>query len=207
MYRCEHYSAPFNKAHLINFDVGNGLYNIKYLEALFDGNPEIIHQIESEGSSIGFDPATPCTTVSNISSVKVNCCESSIESFVSHSISLIACNHHDELGQPVIAQMLQLCCSSKFHIFELLEEFHSECPQVPVVCRYPHTHPIPLPTKTPSLIRSQILSLLESLDQDLPDLTPCRFLRHPTVCTYFNQRLPDVPNPTLSDHAKMLVTV
>ncbi|KAJ7261653.1 hypothetical protein C8J57DRAFT_1634758, partial [Mycena rebaudengoi] len=68
-----------------------------------------------------------------------------------------------------------------------------------VVCHGAHTHPIPLPIKTPPSIRDDIFELLKTLDHDLPDLTPRRFLRHPTTNTYLHKRLPGIPNPTLLD--------
>lgn len=90
-------------------------------------------------------------------------------------------------------------CKSKFRVYEPWEEFRRECPKIMVVCSGQHDHPLPLPTKTPPSIRSELLKLLKSLEHDLPDLTPRRFLRHPAVCAYIHSRLPDIVNPQLSD--------
>ncbi|KAJ7122723.1 hypothetical protein C8R46DRAFT_1238174 [Mycena filopes] len=62
-----------------------------------------------------------------------------------------------------------------------------------------HTHPIPLPTKTPPHIRDELFDLMINMDHDLPDLTPRRFLRHPTTDSFLRKRLPGVHNPTLLD--------
>lgn len=41
--------------------------------------------------------------------------------------------------------------------------------------------------------------VLRSLDMDLADLTPRRFLRHPIVKAFLRSLLPDITQPTLSD--------
>ena len=40
---CEHYHPKGTTNHLINFDVGSGLYDTKYLKVLFLGNDEEVH--------------------------------------------------------------------------------------------------------------------------------------------------------------------
>jgi hypothetical protein len=98
-----------------------------------------------------------------------------------------------------MAEMKRLPCQSRIRIFEPLEEYRSVCSKVLVVCHGEHPHPIPQPLKTPPLIRLQIFKLLESLGQDLADLTPRRFLRHTSVCAYLRNVLPHTLHPTLSD--------
>lgn len=53
--------------------------------------------------------------------------------------------------------------------------------------------------KTPPPIRAEVFELLETLDQDLPDITPRRFIRHPVVFAYLRKRLPALMHPTLAD--------
>ena len=74
---------------------------------------------------------------------------------------------------------------------------------------------IPLPSKTPPVLRTEILDLIKTLRHDLPDLTPRRFLRHPAVLAHLRNRFPDVPNPTLGglhpslanrDHLRAYIT-
>ena len=70
-----------------------------------------------------------------------------------------------------MAEMKCLPCQSCICIFEPLEEYQSVCSKVLVVCHGEHPHPIPQALKTPLLICLQIFKLLESLGQDLADLT------------------------------------
>jgi hypothetical protein len=84
-------------------------------------------------------------------------------------------------------------------MYEPLEEYRRSCSRILITSRGEHTHPIPLPTKTPPPIRAEILHLLKTLDEDLPDLTPRRFLRHSATQLYLRQRLPHLRYPTLID--------
>jgi hypothetical protein len=97
-------------------------------------------------------------------------------------------------------KMLHMSCRAKFRIFEPVEECRSSCPFIFVISKGPHPHPIPLPQKTPPVIRTELFRLLESLDDDLADLTPRRLLRHPVIKAYLANRFPasSVP-PTLSN--------
>ena len=94
---------------------------------------------------------------------------------------------------------MNLSCETKFRMYEPLEEYRQECPYILITVKGEHPHPIPLPQKTPPAIRSDIFNLLASLDEDLPDLTPRRFLRHSTTKVYLRQRFPGVLQPTLID--------
>ncbi|KAJ7860589.1 hypothetical protein B0H14DRAFT_3445994 [Mycena olivaceomarginata] len=58
--------------------------------------------------------------------------------------------------------------------------------------------PIPLPEKTPQRVRQQILELLGTLRQDLPDMTARRFLRHPALKSFLMKMFPHISLPTLS---------
>ncbi|KAF8584191.1 hypothetical protein K439DRAFT_1633760, partial [Ramaria rubella] len=46
------------------------------------------------------------------------------------------------------------------------------CPYVLLVCRNPHSHTNPTPTKTPQAIHDVFTSLLEALEWKLADATP-----------------------------------
>jgi hypothetical protein len=111
----------------------------------------------------------------------------------------IAAQHRGEDGRILKAKMERLECNSRMRIYVPWAEYRHACPKMLVVCWNEHTHPIPLPTKTPPSIRQEILLLLESLQNDLPDLTPRRFIRHPTTNAYLRNRLPLIRNPVLSD--------
>ena len=60
---------------MCSYEVSSGLYDVDYLEALFDGNEQEIAQIEKSAQSNGFGPLTSCTTVWNYSTIKVQCRE------------------------------------------------------------------------------------------------------------------------------------
>lgn len=113
---------------------------------------------------------------------------------------MLAFDHRDDsTGQLRQQKMQHMPCAATYHLFEPLPESRTACPWSLVVCRGVHTHPIPIPQKTPPFIRQQVIQVLESLDHDLADLTPRRFLRHPVLKTYLASELPDVRNPTLCD--------
>jgi hypothetical protein len=110
-----------------------------------------------------------------------------------------AYEHRDSDGKLGLAEMAHLSCRCTFRCFEPLEEYRRTCPKILVVCRGGHTHPIPLPTKTPPAIKAELFALLKCLDTDLPDLTARRFLRHPATAGYLRKRLPEIDNPNLAD--------
>lgn len=112
---------------------------------------------------------------------------------------LTACEHRDQSGHLIMAEMKHLECRSTVRVFEPLEEYRSACPRVLVVCHGAHLHPITQPCKTPPLIRLRIFKLLESLGTDLADMTPRRFLRHTTVRAHLQESFPQNLHPTLSD--------
>jgi hypothetical protein len=72
--------------------------------------------------------------------------------------------------------MMNLSCGTKFRVFESLEEY-----AILVIIKGEHPHPIPFPQKTLPVIRAEIFKLA-SLEEDLPYLTPQRFLRHSSDC-------------------------
>ncbi|KAJ7867739.1 hypothetical protein B0H14DRAFT_3132843 [Mycena olivaceomarginata] len=109
-------------------------------------------------------------------------------------------DHRDELGRLIQLPMKLLTCGVKFVVYEPLEQFRQACPYVLLVCTGDsHPHPIPLPRKTPRQIQDDIAQLLKSLDGDLADLTPRRFLRHPILRAYLQQKFPQIPTPTICD--------
>jgi hypothetical protein len=110
-----------------------------------------------------------------------------------------ACEHRDTDGKLILAEMTHLDCYCTFRCYEPLEEYRHDCPRILVVCRGGHSHPIPLPSRTPPSIRLEVFDLLKSLDMDLPDLTPRRFLRHSVTIAYLQERLPEVHHPNLAD--------
>ncbi|KAH7917224.1 hypothetical protein BV22DRAFT_1026787 [Leucogyrophana mollusca] len=182
--QCEHHDRQKTVDHFFSYNIGNGLYDIEYLEALFQGD---VHS-DDDNNDMDYSherrkPEKVCTTVANFSSIKVAC----------------PCEHYNGHGELTLAEMERMPCNSITRMYEPLVEYRSKCPRILVVCRGPHSHPIPLPTKTPPAIQAELMSLLKSLDQDLPDLTTRRFLRHPIIQSYLRHRLPALPYPAMSD--------
>jgi hypothetical protein len=79
--RCEYYSTQHGgtRDHLCSYKVSMGLYDVEYLEALFDDDKEAITQIEGSACKSGFGPLVSCPTAWNNSSVKVHCREQQFE--------------------------------------------------------------------------------------------------------------------------------
>ncbi|KZP19049.1 hypothetical protein FIBSPDRAFT_955798 [Athelia psychrophila] len=188
--RCEHFSSRLggSRDHLFSYAPGNGLYNLEYIEALFDNDHDTIRKFEAAAQASGFGPLATCTSIANHSSIKVNC----------------PCEHRTADGDLDLGVMLHLKCQSTFRCFEPLEEYRRVCPRVLIICRNEHTHPIPLPTKTPSTVRLEVLELLKSIRQDLADLTPRRFMRHSVTQVYLQKRFLNTQHPCLADlHASL----
>lgn len=106
--------------------------------------------------------------------------------------------HRDQDGVLGHHPISRLECTVKYRITMPIEEERLNCPYILITSRGVHEHPIPLPEKTPKLIRTEIMTLLETLREDLPDLTARGLLRHPSLKTYLYARLPDIRHPTLS---------
>ncbi|KAK6974428.1 hypothetical protein R3P38DRAFT_3331676 [Favolaschia claudopus] len=181
---CEHYIPGTSKDHFHDLSIGNGSYDVEYIEACLTGDLEEATRIEEEARDCGYGPLIECTTVANFSTQKAYCP-------VPHRSDT-----EDSLIQPLLEHMP---CTSKFRVYEPVSDARSTCPFILLVTSGEHTHPVPLPTKTPPRIRAQLFALLEEMDEDLPDLTPRRLLRHPILKAFLSKALPNVLNPTLAD--------
>ncbi|KAJ7095129.1 hypothetical protein B0H15DRAFT_798446 [Mycena belliarum] len=133
--------------------------------------------------ALGYGPLVECTTVTNVSSQKPIC----------------PFDHRNENGELVQPLMKRLECQVKFRVYEPEEEYRSRCPYILITSSGAHTHPIPLPTKTPPSVRSQVFQLLDDLAEDMPEITPRRFLRHPQVKSFLAAKFPHIKHPTLSN--------
>lgn len=107
--------------------------------------------------------------------------------------------HRDENGALIQPILERLPCNSKFRVYEPEEEYRAHCPYILLVTFGEHTHPVPLPTKTPARIQKKLMDLLENVGDDLPDLTPRRFIRHPLLKSFLSHQYPDVISPMLAD--------
>ncbi|KAJ7693792.1 hypothetical protein B0H16DRAFT_1352014 [Mycena metata] len=176
---CEHYSSE-NKDHLVFTSIADGSYDMGYLEALFNDDLEEIKSIEGAAS-----------TVCNVSVQKTLCRRSYRHIYCSF-------DHRDSTNILVQHPMIRLECKCVFRTYEPLEEYRDDFPFVLIVSKSVHPHPIPLPSKTPPKIRAELMELLPRFQEDLPDLTPRRFLRHPILKAHLSLKFPDIPNPTLT---------
>ncbi|KAJ3859292.1 hypothetical protein EV359DRAFT_75667 [Lentinula novae-zelandiae] len=164
--KCEHHSRLNNRDHFFDNTVGNGRFNVEYLEAVLTNDEEEVDRIESEALLDGYGPRTSCQVVMNNTAQRLTC----------------PWNHRSDtdgaLKQP---GLISMGCSCTFREYEPLEEYRSFCPYVLITSKGPHSHPIPLPQKTPTKVKLELTSLFEKLEVDLADLTPRKFMRHPIV--------------------------
>ncbi|PPQ81257.1 hypothetical protein CVT24_012240 [Panaeolus cyanescens] len=111
-----------------------------------------------------------------------------------------AFDHRDSNGL-LYQPMLERCeCNVKVRYYIPCNDYRSDCPYILVTIQGTHSHPIPLPEKTPLAIKRKILGLLDSMQDDLPDLTARKFLRHPVVKAYLQATFPSATHPiTLAD--------
>lgn len=65
----------------------------------------------------------------------------------------------------------------------------TNCPQVVVVSHNPHSHPPPLPVKTPFPLIQLFRALLLQLDWKLADATPCRIMLDSGFMQRFRQAI------------------
>ncbi|KAJ6495977.1 hypothetical protein C8R45DRAFT_1052650 [Mycena sanguinolenta] len=84
-------------------------------------------------------------------------------------------------------------------VFEPKEDYRKDCPFLLIVSSGVHPHPVPLPTKPPPKIRTELMEILGSLAEDLPDIMPRRFICHPIVQSFLTSKYPLLVYPTLAD--------
>ncbi|KIK91467.1 hypothetical protein PAXRUDRAFT_34934 [Paxillus rubicundulus Ve08.2h10] len=66
---CEFYDEKGIRDHLVHYGPESGEYDIDYLQALFNEDMDEINAIELEAQQCEFDPAAPCPTIMNHTSV------------------------------------------------------------------------------------------------------------------------------------------
>ncbi|KAJ3925577.1 MAG: hypothetical protein NXY57DRAFT_967582 [Lentinula lateritia] len=180
--KCEHYSNQA-RDHLFDYTVGNGSYHLEYLEAVLTEDEEEVERIETEVEMKGYGPRTACHNVMNFSSQRPIC----------------PFSHRDTKGVLKQPRMKQVQCSCIFREYEPVAEFRTTCPYILVTSKGPHSHPIPLPEKTPHAVKVELYDLIKRLDIEMADITPRQFLGHPIVKSYLTSRFPLLHNPMLSD--------
>ncbi|KAJ7480618.1 hypothetical protein FB451DRAFT_1446525 [Mycena latifolia] len=151
---------------------------LEYLEAYFHEDQEELDRIENAALAMGYGPVPSRT------------------SLLKDCIA-VAHDHWDDEGHLIQPTLIRLECEIKFIMYQPVEEHRQACPYVLVISSGVHDHPILLPQKMPQHVREQISAILKSMDDDLPDMTPRRFLRHPLVKSYLQGQFPNLFNPTL----------
>ncbi|KAG6819294.1 hypothetical protein H0H93_013296 [Arthromyces matolae] len=177
---CEHYTRQ-SRDHYVQYL--HGCFDIQYLEAYFNEDTEEMDRIEEEAHSLGYGPLITCNNYANITSQRSHC----------------PSEHRDERGNLYQPELLSLSCDVKVRCLIPLPKYRIICPWILITLKGVHHHPVPLPQKTPSRIRAEVLQLLRSISEDLPDLTPRRFIRHPVCKTYLTSKFPNILLPTLID--------
>ena len=159
----------------------SGLYDLDYLQALFNNDQEEISTIENEAEQYGFNvSASQCSVVVNHTSVRVMCRELINQLIqISHDANDVVTSARDHVninGHVELSKMISISCKSQFRIYQPVPKCRQACPKVLVVCTGAHSHPVPLPVKTPSSVCSKIFELLQNMNHDLPNMTSHRFL-------------------------------
>ncbi|KAF6748810.1 hypothetical protein DFP72DRAFT_819855 [Ephemerocybe angulata] len=182
--RCEHYSSTHNRDHRFDWSPSEDIYDLKYLEALFDNNRDALKDIEEDLELFhNLGPLAPCSYTMNNSSVRVHC----------------PSPHRGSDGLLVKAEMANIGCAVKFRVYRPAEREREKCPRVLVISMGEHTHGIPALTKTPPHVANEMRELLNLISDDLADLTPRRLIRHPVTLAYLKQKFPKSDVPLLSD--------
>ena len=182
----------------------SGLYDLDYLQALFNNDQEEISTIEDEAEQYGFNvSASQHSVVVNHTPVCVMCHELINQLIqISHDANDVVTSARDHVninGHVELSKMISISCKSQFRIYQPVPECRQACPKVLVVCTGAHSHPVPLPVKTPSSVHSKIFELLQNMNHDLPNMTSCCFLQHPTVIQFLAGQFPNIASPSLSD--------
>ncbi|KAJ7815793.1 hypothetical protein B0H14DRAFT_2264779, partial [Mycena olivaceomarginata] len=175
---CEHYSRR-TPDHWADFAIQDAGYDADYIAAYFLGNTAELARIEQAAAQQNIGPLAFCDTVRNYSAQTLHCP-------VDHRVG-------EHLTH---AELCHIECDVKYRIWYPADR--QQCPYVLVTSKGTHQHPIPLPEKTPQRVRQEILDLLRSLRQDLPDMTARRFLRHPALKIFLMNKLPHLATPTLT---------
>ncbi|KAE9392665.1 hypothetical protein BT96DRAFT_1023443 [Gymnopus androsaceus JB14] len=187
LFRLDFEGNPYiqlNRDHFFDNTIGNGRFNLEYLEAVLTADQDEIERIESEAQLEGFGPKTMCHTALNNSAQRHSC----------------PSTHRDvsdgTLKQPLL---ISLECHCVFREYVPWEEYRPFCPYILITSKGVHSHPIPLPEKTPRLVKVELEKLFRQLEVDLADMTPRKFMRHPIIQSYLSTRYPMFRNPVISD--------
>ncbi|KAK7053091.1 hypothetical protein VNI00_004412 [Paramarasmius palmivorus] len=179
--QCEHYHYRNSRDHTCR-SLPRSKYELDYFAALFYDTKSVIAHYENAMEQEGFGPLAPCTTVRNFTRQSNKCP-----------------NHHRQAdGKFYMTLLDQLPCESTFEVYQPHAEYRRKCPKILVICRGPHSHPIPISCKTPTSVRSRLIAFFKTLD-DLPNLTARRLIRSDSAKVFLQKELPLLNHPTFID--------
>ncbi|KIJ37807.1 hypothetical protein M422DRAFT_259670 [Sphaerobolus stellatus SS14] len=179
--QCEHQKKG-HRAHLYLCNLQE--IDSVYLEALFCGNMETIHKYEEQAHAGGFGPLVSCDVVCSAREQKTLCL-----SF--HR------NKDGKLTRGVIEHITK--CPARFEFY--YPNNANDCPFIAVICRNPHSHSNPIPSRTPRIVRRLLEGLLSKLGWRLADATPRRLHMESSFLMGLRKLLgwSELRDPTLSD--------
>ncbi|KAI0054384.1 hypothetical protein BV25DRAFT_1949705 [Artomyces pyxidatus] len=156
--QCE-YRRKNARCHLHLADLTS--FDNRYLKALFDADTVELDKLELAAQARGYGPRAPCNYTEPSRSQRQQC------PYWHRSKDGILMK--GELDQATI-------CSAVFDIYIPHEDYRVLCPFVVISCRNPHSHPPPVPTKTPRPILDALFSMLEAMQWRLADATPRKIM-------------------------------
>ncbi|KAG0704065.1 hypothetical protein DFH29DRAFT_997951 [Suillus ampliporus] len=173
--QCEHFS-PSQRAHLVLRNLQE--YDIPYLHALLDVDQQQIHVFETRAQSFGYGPLVPCRFAASPVEQKQLCrkyfspaTRSSL--IVTSPQHIGTCDIDGSLRQGVLQKWAHKCQTT--YVIYVPNDLQ-DCPHVLVISHNPHSHPPPMPVKTPPPILRCFESLLLHLEWKLADATPRRIM-------------------------------
>ncbi|KIJ43706.1 hypothetical protein M422DRAFT_252950 [Sphaerobolus stellatus SS14] len=126
-----------------------------YLEALFLDDWPTISSYERQAQATGFGPLVPCTVICSAREQKMLC-------------SKFPRTQEGKLTRRKIEHVTD--CPARFEFYYPNDPF--DCPYIAMVCRIPHSHPDPFPSRTPRATKEILDDLLLKLEWRLADATP-----------------------------------
>ncbi|KAJ7636168.1 hypothetical protein B0H17DRAFT_1149566 [Mycena rosella] len=139
--------------HWADFNIDQVQYNIDYIAAVFTGDMQALARIEEPTTEENHGLLAPCTSIANYSSQRINC----------------PILHRLTDGKLQLLEMMPVRCAVNYRIWYPIEEDRADCPYTLVTSEGEHTHPIPLPEKTP---------WRRAVKEDFPEGTDWKAVQH-----------------------------
>ncbi|KIJ46297.1 hypothetical protein M422DRAFT_250346 [Sphaerobolus stellatus SS14] len=179
--QCENHQKG-HRAHLIICNLNE--FDLEYLRALCTDELEKIMHIEESAGREGYGPLVACNFVSSTKEQKELCVNF----------------HRNREGILKQGQLIDSGpCNSRLEVYYPNDKTAN--PWIAMVCRNPHTHPDPRPTRTSKIIEELFMTLLDSLGWRLADAMPCKIILDSAFMTALRKVLnwDRLLDPSLSD--------